>query len=154
MSESINWLQKGGHKFWLCWGRCFVKMGRPIVLEERQIRAGWLLGQYDRVLTSLIRRCQDWWGISHRIHPLQWRHNGHDGISNHQPLDCLLNRLFRCRSKKTSKLRVTGLCAGNSPVTSEFRAQMASNVENVSIWWHHHDRAKIWEIHLAPLCFP
>ena len=30
-------------------------------------------------------------------------------------LDCLLNRLFRCRSKKTSKLRVTGLCAGNSP---------------------------------------
>ena len=26
--------------------------------------------------------------------------------------------------KKTSKLRVTGLCAGNSPVTSEFHAQM------------------------------
>ena len=27
----------------------------------------------------------------------------------------LLNRLFGHRSKKTSKLRVTGLCAGNSP---------------------------------------
>ena len=39
---------------------------------------------------------------------LQWRHKGHDGISNHQPHHCLLNRLFRCRSKKTSKLRVTG----------------------------------------------
>ena len=38
------------------------------------------------------------------------------------------------RSKKTSKLRVTGLCAGNSPVTGEFPAQMASNVENVFIW--------------------
>ena len=25
---------------------------------------------------------------------------------------CLLNRLFRCRSKKTSKLHVTGLCMG------------------------------------------
>ena len=36
--------------------------------------------------------------------------------------------------KKTSKLRVTGLCAGNSPVTGEFPAQMASNTENVSIW--------------------
>ena len=36
---------------------------------------------------------------------LQWCHDGHDGISNHQPLDCLLNRLFRRRSKKTSKLR-------------------------------------------------
>ena len=43
---------------------------------------------------------------------LQWRHNGRDGISNHQPHDCLLNRLFRRRSKKTSKFRVTGLCAG------------------------------------------
>ena len=45
---------------------------------------------------------------------LQWRHNRRDSVSNHQPHDCLLNRLFRRRSKKTSKLRVTGLCAGNS----------------------------------------
>ena len=69
---------------------------------------------------------------------LQWRHNGRDGVSNHQPRDCLLNRLFRRRSKKTSKLRVTGLCAGNSPGTGEFPAQMASNAENVSIRWRHH----------------
>ena len=47
--------------------------------------------------------------------PLRWRHNDHTGVSNHQPHGCLLNRLFRLRSKKTSKLRVTGLCAGNSP---------------------------------------
>ena len=46
---------------------------------------------------------------------LLWRHNEHDSVSNHQPHDCLLNRLFRRRSKKTSKLRVTGLCVGNSP---------------------------------------
>ena len=45
---------------------------------------------------------------------------------------------FRRRSKKTSKFRVTGLCAGNSPVISEVPAQMASNAENVSIWWRHH----------------
>ena len=48
------------------------------------------------------------------------------------------NLLFRRRSKKISKLRVTGLCEGNSPVTGEFPAQMASNAENVSIWWRHH----------------
>ena len=42
------------------------------------------------------------------------------------------------RSKKISKLRVTGLCAGNSPGTDEFPAQMASYAENVSIWWRHH----------------
>ena len=69
---------------------------------------------------------------------LQWRHNGRDSVSNHQPHDCLLSRLFRRRSKKTSKLRVTGLCAVNSPVTGDFPAQMASNAENVSIWWRHH----------------
>ena len=69
---------------------------------------------------------------------LQWRHNGRTGVSNHQPRDCLLNRLFGRRFKKTSKLRVTGLCAGNSPMTDEFPAQMASTADNVSIWWRHH----------------
>ena len=65
---------------------------------------------------------------------LQWR----DGVSNHQPLRCLLNRLFGRRSKQTSKLRLIGFCVGNSPGTGEFPAQMANNAENVSIWWHHH----------------
>ena len=69
---------------------------------------------------------------------LRWRHNDHAGVSNLQPPGCLLNRLFRRKSKKTSKLRVTGLCAGNSPGTGEFSAQMASYAENVSIWWRHH----------------
>ena len=46
---------------------------------------------------------------------LHWRHNDHGGVSNHQPHSSLLNRLFGCRSKKTSKLRIIGLCAGNSP---------------------------------------
>ena len=69
---------------------------------------------------------------------LRWRQNGHYSVLNHQSHLCLLNRLFGCRSKKTSKLRVTGLCAGNSPGTGEFPAQMASNAENVSIWWRHH----------------
>ena len=55
-----------------------------------------------------------------------------------KPHVCLLNRLFGRRSKKTSKLRVTGLCARNSPGTGEFPAQRASNAENVSIWWRHH----------------
>ena len=57
------------------------------------------------------------------LRPLQWRHNGRDSVSNHQPRE--FSRLIRQRSKKTSKLRVTGLCG-------------ASNAENVSIWWRHH----------------
>ena len=90
------------------------------------------------------------WRSLHRLilfHTLEWRHNGHDSVSNHQPHDRLLNRLFRRRSKKTSKLRVTGLCVGNSPGTGEFPAQMASNAENVSIWWRHH---KILNGHSPP----
>ena len=45
---------------------------------------------------------------------LPWRHNERDGVSNHQRLDRLLNRLFRPRLKKTSKLRVTRLWPVNS----------------------------------------
>ena len=73
------------------------------------------------------------------IYALQWRLHGRYSVSNHQPHHSVLNRFFRRRSKKTSKLRVTGLCAGNSPVTGEFPTQMASNAKNVSIWWRHHD---------------
>ena len=78
------------------------------------------------------------WGTKSVAPSLQWRHNQRDGISNHQPHDCVLNRLFRHRSKKRSKLRVTALCEGNSPVTGEFPAQRASDAENVSIWWRNH----------------
>ena len=74
-----------------------------------------------------------WYSIS-----LRWRHNGRGGVSNHMSRDYLLNCLLRRRSMKTSKFCVTGLCVGNSPVTSEFPAQMANNAENVSIWWRHH----------------
>ena len=47
--------------------------------------------------------------------------------------------LFKRRSKKISKLRVTGLCEGNSPVTGEFPTQRASNAEKsfhvmTSLW--------------------
>ena len=76
---------------------------------------------------------------------LWWRSNGHGGVSNHQPHHCLLHRLFGCRSKKTSKLRVTGLCAGNhrGPVNSP---QMASNAKNVSIWWRHHGTVPVSQV--------
>ena len=91
------------------------------------------------------------WYCSHRmiaavplklLWALQWRHNGHTGVSNHQPHHCLLNRLFRRRSKKTSKIQVAGLCVGNSPVTGQFPAQVASYAENVSIWWRHHEHMR------------
>ena len=65
---------------------------------------------------SSIRHCH----IQLRAISIQWHHNEPDGISNHWRLHCLLTFWFRHRSKKISKLRVTGLRAGNSPMTGEF----------------------------------
>ena len=73
---------------------------------------------------QVIRR----WKATEKVHYTD--HNERDGVSDHQSHECLLKRLFRRRSKKTSKLRVTGLCEGNSPVTGEFPAQRASNAED------------------------
>ena len=83
---------------------------------------------------------------------LQCRHDDRDGVSNHWRLDCWLKRLFRRTSKKTSKLRFTGLCDGNSTATGEFPAQKASNAENFSIWWRHHDgKTPRWKHNYAAL---
>ena len=96
-----------------------------------------MLFVYLMQIAFILDRCCN--GFEKSEMSLQWHHNGHDGVSNHQPHDCLLNRLFRCRSKKTSKLHIIGLCVGNSPVTGDFPVQMDSKVENVSIWswWLH-----------------
>ena len=76
--------------------------------------------------------------VEYRGNILQWRHNERNGVSNNQRPDCLLNSLFGRRSKKTSKLRVSGLYEGKSPVTGRFSSQRPSNAESVSIWWRHH----------------
>ena len=107
----------------------FITICHP---PRNEMRQGWKRNDISITLTSL-------WRLDLRYHALLWRQNGRDGVSNHQPRGCLLNRSFRHRSKKTSKLRVTGLCAGNSPVIGEFPTQKCSNAENVSIWWRHHE---------------
>ena len=88
---------------------------------------------------------------------LHWRHNDHDGVSNHQPHGCLLNRLFRRRSKKASKLRVTGLCVeftgtvefpAQSPVTRKMFPFDDVIMIMASKWWSlnsfEEDRILLW----------
>ena len=83
---------------------------------------GPLIGKW--IFCAIVKPCQIYLQIFRWLskikfvqvcNTLHWRHNDHDVVSNHQPHGCLLNRLFRRRSKKTSKLRVTCLCGGNSP---------------------------------------
>ena len=71
--------------------------------------------------------------------PLQWHHNEHDGVSITGVSIVCTSVCLGAGQRKKSKLRVTGLCEGNSPVTGEFPAQKASNAENVFIWWRHHE---------------
>ena len=52
-------------------------------------------------------------------------HGQHD-VSNHRQLHCLFNHLFRRTSKKTSKLRVTGLC-DRWPVDSSHKGPVTQN---------------------------
>ena len=74
----------------------------------------WKFGQAKRLNSVLMNNYPGWSRIIRKANEpmmtLQWSHNGCDSVSNHQHHDCWLNRLFRRKSKKTSKLRVTGLC--------------------------------------------
>ena len=125
------------------WGWWFETLSRPLWRQRNGndrwdvigvlLSIPWVFVHANIILLSPL------WCVDPGKHKtLQWRHNGCDGVSNHQPQECLINRLFKRRSKKTPKLRATGLCTGNSPMTGEFPAQMVSNAENVSIWWRHH----------------
>ena len=82
---------------------------------------------------------------------LRWRHNERDSVSNHQPHGCLLNSLLSRRSKKTLKLRVTGLRVGNSPgpVNSPHKGPVSRKMfpfDDVIMFkrmWRHYDEVNI-----------
>ena len=116
---------------------CYLFTAKP--LPERMLTYCQLDTKEQMPVKFKSKLTKMHWKMSSRKWTLQWRHNGRDGVSNHLPHQCLLNRVFERRSRKTSKLRLTGLCVGNSPGTGEFPAQMASNAVNVSIWWRHHE---------------
>ena len=136
----MPWLLRSpGHQqpcYWLCRIGRFLSCLRK---DLNYLRA--YIGNTNSISHKICMKLQH---LVDSCDSLHWRYNGHDSVSNHQPHDCLLNRLFRRRSKKISKLRVIGLCAGNSPETGEFPAQMASNAENVSIWWRHDRVSYVW----------
>ena len=102
--------------------KCYFCLYHPSVIAHRTtegqppiIHADW---SADRLTLRLHHGCCSVvTGLTFHG-TLQWRHNECDGVSHHQPHDCLYNRLFGRRSKKTSKLRVTGLCEGKWPVNS------------------------------------
>ena len=127
----------GSHYLNQFWHR-FMLYRMATIKKLAQVMACCVMAEVKSIVPELTTRYSEhWWWCYWRANKpcywhcllgifwfqyqegsLQWRHNGCDGVSNHQPHDCLLNRLFRRRSKKTSKLYVAGLCEGNSPVNS------------------------------------
>ena len=117
----------GHHIFFVCYFS--LQLQRFCILSKSEWKLpkqlSWVILQLTLVVKKNLDDCISCVNINHakpqqnkskqKWNPLLWRHNEHDSVSNHQPRGCLLNRLFRRRSKKTSKLRVTGLCVGNSP---------------------------------------
>ena len=135
------------HGIFLCWGSINAthKLCKFYLWKHEYY---WKLIDMPSLSVAFLYDCV--WTCDH--FSLQWRRNQHHGVSNHRRLNCLLNRLFKRRSKKTSKLRVTGLCKSNSPVTGEFPTQRASNAENVSIWWCHHGHSRPTCVQLTTCC--
>ena len=106
----------------------------------------YILDNCKYKITLYIRYCGLWSiGVGYQSPmTLHWRHSRRDGVSNHQPHDCLLNRLFGRRSKKTSKPCVTGLCAGNSPVRTNGQKREKCFHFMTSSWQSSIFANKIW----------
>ena len=123
------------NQYWRCWfpteQLCRVKIHPYVNLDWCGHSIYWILHMYFIQNHSKLIHFRT--AVSRTV---QWRHNERHDVSNHLRLDCLLKRLVRRRSKKTSKqFRVTGLCEGNPPVTGAFPSQRASTTEKVSIRW-------------------
>ena len=68
-----------------------------------------------------------------QIVSLHWCPNDHDGVSNHQPHGCLLNHLFRCRSK--TRLNSTQSVGNMPPPPSLFTpTRSPDNAQKPQIW--------------------
>ena len=131
----------------IMWALVLVMVwSQPTMLFSHVWICHWASGSQSKVLVDFISYLQAHWSIN-KIKELQGKQvelcEASIVAADHCS-DVIMSAIVysticsRHRSKKTSKLHVTGLCVGNSSVTCEFPTPMASNTENVSIWWRHH----------------
>ena len=90
------WIRHG----WLCQNCGVLSSGLELQFSQEVWKPSWRIVSISRLKPATTTS----WACS----SIRWRHNGSNSVSNQPPHDCLLNRLFRSRSTKTSKLRVTG----------------------------------------------
>ena len=114
---------------------CPVKCGMKLLIHSQTSTINKSCPRVTSMATVRLSQCQ--W--SNHKGSLPWRHYKRHGVSNHRHFEYLFNRLFRCRSKKTLKLRVTGRCKGTHrrPVDSPHKVPVTRKF--VSIWWRHYE---------------
>ena len=124
-----------------CWYMNFVSLHRKII---QALTHSCTFPQPCKLSNTKRMHLYDKAANSNLV-PMQLFYNNYNdvimGVLNHRRPDCLLNRLFKRRSKKASKLRIPGLCEGNSQVTGEIPTQRPVNPKNISISWRHHEFA-------------
>ena len=133
----MKYKSRGFETLWDLTIRCLIRYWKRTLVECIPTWCAWIQKYYKRTIYEtyfkvypcfsptdlydhprLMKTPHIWLVLFSSIgFSLQRRNNERDGVSNHSRLECLLNRLLRRRSKKTSKLRVIGLCEGNSTVT-------------------------------------
>ena len=108
-----------------------MKLYFRLTYTDERVRTTWIKYYFSYLICQVIKRF--WKYVSHYNDVIM-----SSMASQITSLTIVVSIVYsRRRSKKTSKLRVTGLCEGNSPMTGEFPAQRTSNAGNVSIWWRH-----------------
>ena len=94
--------RNGQEKQW--WGWRFETPLRSLWRHYNVTNDWWktILSRYTRgkVSSLMLYVTYSWQWHFEYCSLWQWRHNQRDGVSKHQPYDCLLNRLFRRRSRK------------------------------------------------------
>ena len=91
-----------------------IYLGLNVLTTSQYLKLLWPSPRIDKSVTrQMISFCY----ITVTSHLLQWRHNERNGVSNHRRIDCSLKRLYRRRSKKTSKYHAYGFCERNPSVT-------------------------------------
>ena len=92
-----------------------------------------------------VTECESWETMRLRAGPPHYSDLIMDPMASQiTSLTSVYSTVYSGADKITSKLRVTDLCEGNSPAICDFPAQRASNAENVSIWWRHHELWGLW----------
>ena len=101
------------------------------IMEEERNRFITNISTFEAMRFKFLNTCKNL-GAS-----LQWRHNEHGGVSNHQPRESFIQVQIKENFKDP---RHWPLCEESG----EFPAQKASNSEKVSIWWRHHSVSYFW----------